>query len=204
MSEEFIDRAINDHVRIIETLRSLTGAIDDAARLCATALRDGGKVVFCGNGGSAADGQHLAGELMGRLRGSRRPLAALALSGDSAVTTCIANDFGYEEVFARQVEGICRPGDVLIAMSTSGTSSNVICAVRAANRRGVTTIGLTGGTGGALAGECAVTLCISHTTDTARIQEAHMLIGHTVCALIERYLDLEPAPGTGPGRAIMK
>ncbi|AJC15326.1 D-sedoheptulose-7-phosphate isomerase [Pandoraea sputorum] len=189
MSTSFT-KAVEAHLTVIQSLPAITSDVETAARVCAEAIARGGRILFCGNGGSASDSQHLAGELVGRLKGNRRPLAAHALGADSAVVTCIANDFGYDEVFARQVEGIGREGDVLIAISTSGNSANVVRAVECANEMGIVTIGLLGGSGGKLLDMVTHALCISVTTDTARIQEAHILIGHVICADIETRLGL--------------
>lgn len=149
-----------------------------------TALRAGGKVLLCGNGGSAADAQHVAAELVGRFAHVRRGLPAIALTTDSSALTSIGNDFGFDHVFARQVEALARKGDVLIGISTSGNSRNVIEAVKMARKLGVTTIGLLGGSGGALKDLVDYVLIVpSH--DTPRIQECHILIGHIWCAMID-------------------
>lgn len=158
-----------------------------AARLVAEALRRGNKVMFCGNGGSAADSQHLAAELVGRYRRNRPGLAALALTVDTSALTAIGNDFGFEEVFSRQVEALGRPGDVLVAISTSGRSPNVLRAVEAARALGLKTVGLTGGDGGPLAGLVDVALVVP-SEDTARIQECHITLGHILCDLVEAEL----------------
>ena len=154
------------------------------ADLVADALRSGGRVLLCGNGGSAADATHLAAELVGRFYLERTPWAAISLSDNTSSMTCIANDYDFTEVFARQVRALGRPGDVLLAFSTSGGSPNVLEAVRAAREAGLTTIGLTGASGGELAE--AADLCLrAPSDDTPRIQECHMLVGHTVCELVE-------------------
>lgn len=184
----YFDDCISEHERAVRSLGELREATYLAASTCARAISSGGKLLLCGNGGSASDCLHLAGELVGRLKDNRRSLPAIALTADSAVLTCIANDFGYENVFARQVEGLGRPGDVLIALSTSGASVNVIRAVEAANAAGITTIGMLGGSGGALRELCAQRLVVAASRDTARIQECHILIGHVLCALIEQEL----------------
>jgi D-sedoheptulose 7-phosphate isomerase len=158
-----------------------------AAEAAADAIRGGNKILFCGNGGSAADAQHLAAELVGRLVRDRRPLAGLALSTDSSGLTCIANDFGYEEVFARQVEGLGRSGDVLIAISTSGNSPNVIRAVEVAKPMGITTVGFLGRAGGQLAAMVDLPIVVA-SDETARVQEAHIFLGHVMCVLIEHGL----------------
>lgn len=164
-------------------------AILEAAEAIAQSLRGGGKLLACGNGGSAADAQHIAAELVGRLApGRERPaLPALALTTDTSALTALGNDYGFEEVFARQVQALGRPGDVLLGISTSGNSPNVLQAVRCARALGIRSIGLLGGEGGRL--RRLVDLAIVVPSDvTARIQEAHITIGHIVCDLVERML----------------
>jgi D-sedoheptulose 7-phosphate isomerase len=145
--------------------------------------------MLCGNGGSAADSQHLAAEFVGRFIKDRRPLAAIALSTDSSALTCIGNDYGFDDVFYRQVVGLGLAGDCLIAISTSGNSPNVIKAAQAARSADIRTIGLLGRDGGALAALCDLPIIVPSPT-TARIQEAHIFIGHTLCSLIEQQLNL--------------
>jgi D-sedoheptulose 7-phosphate isomerase len=170
----------------------------DIARVAAAvagSLGAGGKVLLFGNGGSAADAQHIAGELVGRFLLDRPALPAVALTTDTSVLTCVANDYAFEEVFARQVEALAKPGDVVIAISTSGNARNVIRGAEAARTAGATVIGMTGATGGALADLCD--LCIRAPSEvTARIQEVHITAGHVICELVERAL-CEQA-GTGP------
>ena len=157
------------------------------AELLTERLRAGGRVLLCGNGGSAADATHLAAELLGRFKLDREPLPAISLTDNIASITAIANDVGYERAFSRQVRGLGREGDVLIALSTSGTSPNVLDAVAAAREIGMRTVGLTG-TGGDRLAELA-DLCLRvPSDDTARIQEGYMLVCHTVCELVERAL----------------
>ncbi|MEX2649897.1 MAG: SIS domain-containing protein [Alphaproteobacteria bacterium] len=163
----------------------LLDAVRRASEIVVAALAAGGKVMLCGNGGSAADAQHLAGELVGRFQRERAGLAALALTADTAVVTAIGNDFGFEHVFARQVAALGRPGDVLIALSTSGRSPNVLRALEQARAAGVATIGMTGGTGGGMGALCEVCLRVPAEA-TSRIQEGHIVLGHILCALIER------------------
>jgi D-sedoheptulose 7-phosphate isomerase len=167
------------------------------AALIAEALRGGGRVLLCGNGGSAADATHLAAELVGRFYLERRPLAAISLSDNPSSLTCIANDYDFSEVFARQVRAFGRPGDVLLAISTSGGSPNVVEAARAARETGLAVVGLTGADGGELA-ELADLCLRAPSDDTPRIQECHMLVGHTVCELVEVSLFDEP---TAPASA---
>jgi len=159
-----------------------------AARLIAESLAQGGKLMLCGNGGSAADCQHIAAELVGRMDGRQRPaLPALALTTDTSALTALANDFGYETVFRRQVEALGQPGDVLVAISTSGRSDNVLHAVAAARSLGVSSVALTGEGGGPLAGLADIGVRVP-SSDTQRIQEAHIAIGHVICYLVERLL----------------
>jgi phosphoheptose isomerase len=159
-------------------------AIARAAELLRDAVLAGGKLLLCGNGGSAADAQHIAAELVGRFVRDRRPLAAIALTTDTSTLTSIANDYGYEHVFARQIHALGAPGDVLVAITTSGTSRNVVAAVAAARARGMKVIGLTGGTGAAFAAACDVGIAVPSTV-TARIQECHITIGHVLCEVID-------------------
>ncbi len=155
-----------------------------AVGLCTTSLRNGGKVMFAGNGGSAADAQHWAGELVSRFYYDRPGLAAVALTTDSSILTAIGNDYGYDYVFARQVEALGRRGDVLVAISTSGNSPNIVRAVEAAHERSIAVIGFTGKVGGKLA--ALADPCFRVPSDeTPRIQEGHEFIGHLLCALIE-------------------
>ena len=169
------------------TLKNSAATIAAAAAVMTDALRAGNKILFCGNGGSAADCQHLAAELVGRYLKERGSLAAIALTVDSSALTAIGNDYGYEEVFARQVRALAKPGDVLVALTTSGSSPNVLAAVRAAAEIGVHTIGMTGAGGGKLTAE--VEICIRAPHDrTNRIQEMHIAIGHALCGELERSL----------------
>jgi len=148
-------------------------------------LGSGHTLFFFGNGGSAADAQHLAAEFVNRFKLARAPLPALALTTDTSVLTSIANDFGYREVFAKQIEALGRTGDLAFAISTSGNSPSVLRAVERCHKLGITTVGLTGGTGGRLAARVDHLLCVNGSRDTARIQETHILIGHTICELVE-------------------
>ena len=169
-------------------LAEQTAALERAVDVVASALGADRKVLFFGNGGSAADAQHIAAELVGRFLGERRALPAIALTTDTSALTAIANDYGYDEVFARQVRALGRAGDVAIAISTSGRSPSVLRAVAAARELGMKTIGLTGGDGGELIGQVDVALRVSASTVSARIQEVHILIGHVLCELVDRTL----------------
>jgi len=181
------DSALIAHKHTFEQLSALKPAVERASLICAQSVRAGGKIMFCGNGGSAADAQHLAAELVGRLVKNRAPLPGLALHTDSSALTCIANDFGYDEVFTRQVLGLGRKGDVLVAISTSGQSPNVIKAVEVARDIGIQTIGLLGKSGGALANLVDLPIVVP-SDETARVQEAHIFLGHVMCVLLERHL----------------
>jgi D-sedoheptulose 7-phosphate isomerase len=162
-------------------LQAMVAAV---AQACVQALHRGGKVLFCGNGGSAADAQHLAGEFVSRFHFDRSPLAAVALTTDTSVLTAIGNDYGYELVFERQVRGLGRPGDVLVGISTSGRSPNVLRALKAARETGLVTVGMTGNQREAIEGLCD--LCIRvPSRETPKIQEGHIVLGHTLCGLVE-------------------
>jgi D-sedoheptulose 7-phosphate isomerase len=175
-----------------EVAASQAAAIVRAAERVAEALRRGGKVLLCGTGGSAADAQHLAAEWTGRLRGDRRALPAIALTANTSDLTAIGNDYGFERVFARLVEAHGREGDVLLAISTSGNSPNVIAAVETARELGLATIGLSGRSGGKLAPLVDVALCVP-SDDTQRIQESHITIAHALAELVEEALFAGPA-----------
>lgn len=167
-----------------------------AAEMISTSLRRGGKLLAFGNGGSAADAQHIVAEFLGRYLLEREAMPAISLSDNSAAVTAIANDYRYEEIYARQVAGLGVPGDVALAISTSGDSDNVLAAVEVARQRGLRTIGLTGGTGGRLAD--AVELCmIMPADDTPRIQEGHILMAHLLCELVERQFAADQESGIG-------
>jgi D-sedoheptulose 7-phosphate isomerase len=162
--------------------------LERAIGLVADALAADRKILLFGNGGSAADAQHIAGEFVGRFLHERRPLPAIALTTDTSALTAISNDYGYDEVFARQVRALGRAGDVALAISTSGKSPSVLRAVDAARDLGMRTIGLTGGDGGVLATSVDVALRVSASTLSPRIQETHILIGHVICELVDRKL----------------
>ena len=169
--------------------------IEAVAREMAAVLRRGGKLLFLGNGGSAADAQHLAAEFVNRFLVDRKALAALALTTDTSVLTSIGNDLGIEQLFSRQVEALARPGDLVVAISTSGNSPNVLRAVEAAHRLGCRTVGLTGGSGGALA-KAVDDAFVVPSQETPRIQETHITLGHALCALVE---ELVIRGGEAPG-----
>ena len=161
--------------------------VANAALRMAVTLAKGNKLLFCGNGGSAADAQHLAAEFVNRFIMDRPPLPAIALSTDTSVLTAIGNDFGFDLVFSKQVQALGNPGDMLIALSTSGNSKNVLKAVEAARERGVAVLGLTGGTGGSMAGLCDLLIAVDDKR-TPLIQEIHITVGHLLCGLTDYYL----------------
>jgi D-sedoheptulose 7-phosphate isomerase len=161
--------------------------VERAAKMIAEAFKANGKLLVFGNGGSAADAQHIAGELVNRFLQQRRGLPAIALSTDGGVLTCVANDTGFENVFARQIEALGTTGDACLAISTSGDSANIIVACRQAREQGIKVIGLLGREGGRVVGLCDLALIV-HSNDTQRIQETHNLIGHILCELIESEL----------------
>ena len=171
-----------------EVLTALKPAIEAVAAGMAERLRQGGKVLACGNGGSAADAQHFAAELINRFQRERRPYAAIALTTDASVLTSIANDYDFSQVFSKQVEALGRKGDVLLAISTSGQAANVLRAAEAAKAAGLWTVALCGGKGGKLAELADNVLCVSSSSTTARIQEGHGMIIHALCQLIEEQL----------------
>jgi D-sedoheptulose 7-phosphate isomerase len=183
---ETIEKELFAHQKAFEqVVEELRFHIYTAAMLCTEALRAGRKILLCGNGGSAADAQHIAAELVGRFKKERRALPAIALTTDTSALTAIANDYDFSEVFSRQVEALAQKGDVLIAISTSGESENVLKAVEVANQKGCKSIGLLGRDGGRIKDLCHAAIVVS-ARDTARIQEMHILIGHAICAAIER------------------
>ncbi len=185
-SGEKIQSDFEDAVQVhykIATNETIKLQIIDLAERCVSALNEGSKVIFAGNGGSFADSQHLAAELISRLQFDRAPLPAVALGTNSSSTTAIANDYGYEQIFARELSVISRPGDVYIPISTSGKSKNILLSVKVAVERGLHTVGFTGDTGGELAKICQCVRIPSNRTE--RIQEGHILVGHVLCGLIE-------------------
>jgi len=191
-SQDDLSRIIAEELRASARAKDwaaehLSAPLARAAEAVIAALRGGGKVLLCGNGGSAADCQHIAAELVGQYRRRRRALAAIALTTDTSILTAVGNDFGFEPVFARQVEALARPGDVLIAISTSGQSPNVLAAVAAARARGCATIGFVGRDGGPLATAVDIALVVA-VAETPRIQECHIAMGHALCRVVEEAL----------------
>ncbi|AEB12389.1 Phosphoheptose isomerase [Marinithermus hydrothermalis DSM 14884] len=180
-------RLMEEHLEVVQAARSLAQEVERAAERIARSLEAGGKVLLCGNGGSAADAQHIAAELVGRFLKERRALPALALNTNTSIVSAIGNDYGFAEVFARQVAAMGHAGDVLVAISTSGNSANVLRAAETARAKGLEVIGLTGAGGGRLAELCDLCLRVP-STSTPRIQEVHILIGHIISQLIEEHV----------------
>lgn len=183
-----LKRSLEEH---LQTLKALLDSglpdVESAGRVICDALAAGNKILLCGNGGSAADAQHIAAELVGRYEDQRRPFPAIALTTDTSALTALSNDFGYEEVFARQVQALGKPGDVLIAISTSGKSPNIVRAAEAARSLGCKTIGLTGAHAEPLSHYCFITVKVL-SERTARVQEGHITIGHLWCEMVDEIL----------------
>ncbi|MGZ8955028.1 MAG: D-sedoheptulose-7-phosphate isomerase [Methylovulum sp.] len=180
---------LEEHQEMMAHLASCKDVIEESAELLINTLRRGGKLLLCGNGGSAADCQHIAAEFVVRYEQKRQALAAIALTTDSSILTAHSNDFAFDTVFSRQVEAIANEQDCLIAISTSGKSKNVLKAVEAANRKGMAVVALAGGDGGGLCSLATLTVIVPSNV-TARIQEAHILIGHWWCGVIEERLSV--------------
>jgi len=183
-----LDRAINDSVRTLESLKNLEREVSRAADLIEQCLRTGNKLLVCGNGGSAADASHFATELVVRFAKDRRALPAICLASDSGILTAAGNDYGFDEIFARQVSAFGVPGDVLICLTTSGKSKNVVRALQEAKARQMKTITLFGRDGGLTVGIADLDLLVK-SDSTARVQEAHQLLLHVLCEIIESRLD---------------
>ncbi len=178
---------LQEHQQLIAGLADGAAVLDGITDAVVACLGSGRRVYTFGNGGSAADAQHIAAELLGRFKHDRQALPALAISTDSSTMTAIANDLGYDRIFARQLEGLVQPGDIAWALSTSGNSPNVLAAIDAARQRGATIIGFTGQTGGAMADRCDLLFRAPHTSSD-RIQEAHLLAYHYICEQVEARL----------------
>lgn len=194
--EEKIKRILKESIALKEQL--LKGPqvqkVQEAAKVIIKALKSGGKVIFFGNGGSAADSQHIAAELVGRFKRDRQPLAAIALTTNSSALTAIANDYGYKQSFSRQLQAIAKKEDVAVGISTSGNSQNVVSGIEQARELGVKTIALSGGHGGKLARSAQISIIVPSKI-TPRVQEAHITIGHIICELVEE--DLFPTSKAG-------
>lgn len=178
-------KVIEDHLAVVAALQQdCQSDISRFAEACREAIATGHTIYLMGNGGSACDCQHFAAELVGRFQKERQAMAAVAFTTDTSILTALANDYGFDSVFRRQVEAFVRPGDLVVGISTSGNSPNIIKALEAANARGAVTVGLTGRSGGRLKQTCDICICVPSDI-TARIQEAHLLIEHMVCQRIE-------------------
>ena len=187
-SRKLLIEGLEDHLRVVKQLESALELLSGVATHMCHILQSGHMVLWCGNGGSAADCQHLAAELVGRFRKERRGLASIALTTDSSVLTSIGNDYGYDHIFARQVEALCRPRDLLVGISTSENNSNVCSALSRTRDIGAYTFAMTGEGGGRLAALADACLMVP-SSDTARIQESHILAGHLLCDLVEKHID---------------
>lgn len=186
-----IRESLSDHAKVIESLSSLIPDIELIAQKMTESLRNGGRIYWAGNGGSAADCQHLAAELVGRFERERKALASVAFTTDTSVLTSIGNDYGFESIYSRQVDALCTPSDIFVGITTSGNSPNILRAIDACKKTGTYAIGFTGHDGGRMALLADHTLIVP-AKNTARIQEAHILIGHILCDWIE-------ASFAGPG-----
>ncbi|HNZ57009.1 MAG TPA: SIS domain-containing protein [Methylophilaceae bacterium] len=172
------------HMAMFNALAPLFPTISDVGIAMQNTIQNGGKILIMGNGGSAADSQHIAAEIVGRYKKERKGMPAIALTTDTSILTSVGNDYGYDYIFARQIEALCRPEDLVIGITTSGNSANVVRAIEAAKAIGATTVGLTGGTGGKLKDLCDFSLVMPSSV-TARIQEAHIFVGHSLCEILE-------------------
>jgi len=187
MNTKYVDYLKGEHAahmamfNALEPLFPLISEVGIALQQC---IQRGGKVLLMGNGGSAADSQHIAAEIVGRFKKERKGLPAIALTTDTSILTSVGNDYGYNYIFSRQIEALCRPEDIVIGITTSGNSANVVSAIEAANTIGATTVGMTGGTGGKLSALCKYNIVVPSNV-TARIQEAHIFIGHSLCEILE-------------------
>lgn len=190
MKQLFLDR-LQEHLETLRSLQALASQFQMIAEHLSLAIQKGHKICFMGNGGSAADAQHLAAELVGRFQRERRGLPSLAFTTDTSVLTAIANDYGYDQIFARQIESLCQPGDVVVGLSTSGNSPNVLLGIARAKELGLFTVGLAGKDGGQLARLADQCLTVP-SPKAARTQEAHIFIGHCLCEAIEDKIQPEP------------
>ena len=185
--KEVIKKEITEHVETILLLENISNEIKLAAEMAIDCLKNNNKILLFGNGGSAADAQHIAAELVGRYKSNRKGLAAIALTTDTSALTAIGNDFSYNEVFSRQVEALANKGDLIIGISTSGNSSNVINAINLGKKLGVKSVGFSGCNGGEMKNLCDLNIIVP-SNNTPRVQEAHILIGHIICQLIDNSL----------------
>lgn len=188
--KNIIKKHLDEHLHVTKSIdEKHMEDIINIAKVISAALRSNNAIYWCGNGGSCSDSQHLAGELIGRFKNDRKPLRSIALSADTAVLTCIANDYGYDSVYSRQIEGLGKEGDVLIGITTSGKSQNITEAIKQASSMYIKTIGFLGRDGGDLKELCNHSIIIP-SKSTARIQEMHIMVGHIICELVELDLNL--------------
>lgn len=184
-ARETITASLLETARLLAELPAAqTKAIANAAAIMTEAIREGHKIIWFGNGGSATQGQHMAAEFVGRFRKERRPLPSISLTENMASITAIGNDYAFDQIFSRQLEGLAQPGDIVVGLSTSGNSRNVLEGLRKAKTLNLKTLGLSGGTGGQMASLCNLCICVPSTV-TAHIQEVHLAIGHILCGLVE-------------------
>ena len=186
---KIIQSNLEEHKEVLNQINSLEIAIEKVAKLLICSLKENKTIFWCGNGGSASDSQHLTGELIGRFKGDRKPLKSVSLNADSAVMTCIVNDYGYDHIFSRQIAALGTEGDILIGISTSGNSNNVNNAFRMAKEKKIHTVGLLG-KGGGEAFKLADHSIVIPSQSTARVQEMHITVGHILCELIEEGLGI--------------
>ena len=180
-----INNLIEKHIETIKKLRDSKSTIEKIALLFIAALKNGNKIIFFGNGGSAADAQHLSAELVGRFKKKkRRPLASIALNTNTSIITAVGNDFGFKDIFSHQIDALAKKGDIAVGISTSGSSENVVSAILKAKENGITTVGFLGRDGGQLINYVDIPLLVN-SNDTARIQETHILAGHIICEIVD-------------------
>lgn len=182
---EDIKRIINEHQEVLDLIKGQTEKIKEISELIIKTLKKGNKLLIMGNGGSAADSQHFAAEIVGRFQKNRKALPAIALSTDTSILTAVGNDYGYDKIFSRQVEGLANRGDAVLCFSTSGNSKNVLEAAEEAAKQGCLSIGFLGKDGGALKDKCDISIIVE-TDTTARVQEMHLMIYHIICELVEK------------------
>ncbi len=186
---DFIIKAFEESIQVKKAfLKNNIETLVTVVNLIAGTFSNEHKLLLFGNGGSAADAQHIAAEFVNRFRIERPPLPALALTTDTSAITSIANDYDYKEIFAKQIRALGKEGDLALALSTSGNAGNVLAAIDACKKLKITTVGLTGGDGGKMAGKTDYLMCVSESTNTARIQEVHILIAHVICEMVDRKL----------------
>lgn len=186
--KQTIKNELLSHLEVITlTIETMQDKLESASKLVVETLKNGNKILICGNGGSAADAQHIAAELTGRYKTERRGLPGIALTTDTSALTAIGNDYGYDRIFDRQIEALANNGDLIIGISTSGNSKNIIHALKIAKELGCKTLGLTGRNGGIMNEFCDINLIVP-SNDTPRIQEMHILFGHTICQIVDNEL----------------